>query len=965
MTLFGGLSGAVNSASTSITVSSQGLQATAENIANSQTPGYIKRQLSTEELVYSGIGSGVGIASLVPAIDNYLLGSMITQNSVAAKSAMVSQYFSNLEITLGDPNQQNHISAAINKFYDILETLTQHPEAASSRQNAVSQAASLANLISQTAYQIHNLRFSADQDIKTAISELNLLLNEMAHVNQESATSSADPNIKASIINQRVQLLEKISKYVNINFFVDSSGFTNISTSNGVSILDQNNYSITYSAAPTVYNFIDNLYINPLQISIVQEDGTTNNPFNLISGGYENSITSILKGGSIAALQQLRDVELPQLLEKLDSLASQFASQINAEHNTSGGYNPAATLIGQNLFASTDMRDWSGKVKIAVVDENGNSVLRPPEGNLGKQRQLRPLTIDFDTLNCGSGAGASITMDCILNEINEYYFTAPVEGRVRMGDLRGASDPTGSGGVEDIKMVSMQATTAPGGTFIFDFEIDNAHRNNYNVEVLSLAINNGGTITTTNNSQYISEAGTRTRTGDANTITLSGAAGTTYTITARIEITDAITNDVSVSDITYQVTDSETNAYNHRYSATSASGANTVLGTDGGAYIPPSTVLSVLNAQIVNANGVGVAAGTAGYTKIVSSNPASYRIVIDDLDSSENGLAGSTTIKETKRGLSHFLGLNNLFVENSTFRGSAYKLAVRSDITGSSGYNLLSIGKLDKSAGVDIMDVVGVKKASGTFQLLSVPAVGDTLTINGLAFTFDNAGATSTTIDRSSGVLSTVVTNIAAKLNASNLTLTQSGVNLATYIVDANSSNLIKIEANAAGTTANVFTLAANFAAATASINNGAASITPSGTLGGGADNPLGKVTKQAYAYSLGRGDKQVVEKMLADRSSIIIFPASQSFTAVQMSIQDFANQNFVSYIANLIADAANTATNDKYTYQQFYTQFTAGTGVNINEEMINMVKFQASFNASAKIIATVNKLYDTLIMSF
>ena len=37
-------------------------------------------------------------------------------------------------------------------------------------------------------------------------------------------------------------------------------------------------------------------------------------------------------------------------------------------------------------------------------------------------------------------------------------------------------------------------------------------------------------------------------------------------------------------------------------------------------------------------------------------------------------------------------------------------------------------------------------------------------------------------------------------------------------------------------------------------------------------------------------------------------------------------------------------------------------SGVNLNEEMTNMVKFQQSYNAAARMIVTMGEIYDTLI---
>lgn len=48
--------------------------------------------------------------------------------------------------------------------------------------------------------------------------------------------------------------------------------------------------------------------------------------------------------------------------------------------------------------------------------------------------------------------------------------------------------------------------------------------------------------------------------------------------------------------------------------------------------------------------------------------------------------------------------------------------------------------------------------------------------------------------------------------------------------------------------------------------------------------------------------------------------------------------------------------------HQAVNTQFQSISGVNINEELSNIIKFQASYGAAAKIITTIDKMLDTLI---
>ena len=47
---------------------------------------------------------------------------------------------------------------------------------------------------------------------------------------------------------------------------------------------------------------------------------------------------------------------------------------------------------------------------------------------------------------------------------------------------------------------------------------------------------------------------------------------------------------------------------------------------------------------------------------------------------------------------------------------------------------------------------------------------------------------------------------------------------------------------------------------------------------------------------------------------------------------------------------------------KQIENRRTADSGVSLDEEMANMVRYQHAYNASARMIVTMSEIYDTLI---
>lgn len=59
---------------------------------------------------------------------------------------------------------------------------------------------------------------------------------------------------------------------------------------------------------------------------------------------------------------------------------------------------------------------------------------------------------------------------------------------------------------------------------------------------------------------------------------------------------------------------------------------------------------------------------------------------------------------------------------------------------------------------------------------------------------------------------------------------------------------------------------------------------------------------------------------------------------------------------------SVNSYENSQALYNTVYTEFQSISGVNVDEELINLMKFQTGYNANAKVISTIDQMLDTLL---
>lgn len=72
--------------------------------------------------------------------------------------------------------------------------------------------------------------------------------------------------------------------------------------------------------------------------------------------------------------------------------------------------------------------------------------------------------------------------------------------------------------------------------------------------------------------------------------------------------------------------------------------------------------------------------------------------------------------------------------------------------------------------------------------------------------------------------------------------------------------------------------------------------------------------------------------------------------------------QTVVARLGNDVAGSKRTLDHQTAVMNQIDSQRESVSGVSIDEEMLNMIKFQAGYNAAARLAGVINEMMDTLI---
>src|SRR5579864_1721657 len=121
------IQGTILIAASSLDVSQQQASLIANNVANANTPGYVRRVLPQSELVAGGVGMGVA-ADIVQRLGNAMAANTANQ---ATSAQSYSQEMANLLGTyvqrVGQPADSSSLPSVLSAFQQALTSLSSTP----------------------------------------------------------------------------------------------------------------------------------------------------------------------------------------------------------------------------------------------------------------------------------------------------------------------------------------------------------------------------------------------------------------------------------------------------------------------------------------------------------------------------------------------------------------------------------------------------------------------------------------------------------------------------------------------------------------------------------------------------------------------------------------------------------------------------------------------------------------------
>jgi flagellar hook-associated protein 1 FlgK len=321
----GGLNATLNIGMQAVDAAQGALDATSNNIANVNTPGYTEEvaELSEDPISQSGdsiTGGGVtmdGIQSVQDELLNLQIQQQTSlQSSANTESASLQQIQTYFASTGTD------IASALTTFSSSLAALSASPTSTATQQSVLSSGQDLAEAFNTTANGLTSAQSSADGLVTTSVAQINTLTQQIAQLNGQVAQLTASGQDNGSAEDQLNESVQQLAGLTGIAITQSNDGDT-ITTGNGTPLV-MGSQSFTLQTT------------------------TGSDGFQQVLDSNGSNITSSIQGGQLGGAIQMRDQVIPGMLSQLNSLASQFASSFNAAQTQGVDSNGNQ---GQNFFA--------------------------------------------------------------------------------------------------------------------------------------------------------------------------------------------------------------------------------------------------------------------------------------------------------------------------------------------------------------------------------------------------------------------------------------------------------------------------------------------------------------------------------------------------------------------------------------------------------------------------------------
>lgn len=304
----------LNIAYTGLLASNAAMNTTSNNIANVQTEGYSRQQVTQQAAnalrvfqTYGCAGAGVETLAIERVRDEFYDGRFWDNNAQLGEYDMKQYYMQQLETYFDDDGKSTGFKTIFDQLMVTgMQALLKDPNSATAKSQFVGYAGALTEYFNGMAGNLEKVQKDINQEIKLKVDQINSLAGEIASLNKQINTIELAGTKANELRDRRTLLIDELSKIVDVQVketpIIDANNENRetgvnrymVKIAGGQMLVDGSDYNGLECVARTSYEKVNQTDIDGLY-EIYWSDGQK---FNL----YNASM-----GGDLAGLIQTRD----------------------------------------------------------------------------------------------------------------------------------------------------------------------------------------------------------------------------------------------------------------------------------------------------------------------------------------------------------------------------------------------------------------------------------------------------------------------------------------------------------------------------------------------------------------------------------------------------------------------------------------------------------------------------------
>ncbi len=329
------------------------LQVIANNVANANTPGYIRQRLDLEEASPQKVGNitygmGVKVGGVTQLYDKFLAERILGANSNTAEGTAVDSAYTDLESLIGEMSDTD-LSTSLSKFFNSIQDVLNQPESRSVRNLVQLQGQSLATDIRTLYSRVETAHNDIDEQIGGMATQINSLIKKIADLNIKITASEAGVVGKSDAVglrDQRANALKDLSQIIDIRSEEQMTG--------DVTVFIGGEYLVAQGNTRQV------------KAEDVSQGGYTRTEIRLADTDSPISVT----GGKLRGLETARDDVMENFLTQLDGFAKTLMFEFNKVHASGQGLTGYSTITSE--FAVDGVQKPLDEAGLQFIPQNGS-----------------------------------------------------------------------------------------------------------------------------------------------------------------------------------------------------------------------------------------------------------------------------------------------------------------------------------------------------------------------------------------------------------------------------------------------------------------------------------------------------------------------------------------------------------------------------------------------------------------